>query len=258
MTAREGTSAPGSGCTGSTGTPPAPPVEHGRRVSAMFGRIAGWYDLLNRSLSLGQDVIWRRRLVEALEPAPGGTVLDLAAGTLDVSLEILRRQPGSRVLAMDFSEPMLRRGMPKVPAQLSGRIAPVLADGLRLPLPTASVDGATIAFGIRNILPRPQALAELRRVIRPGGRLCILEFGSGKSRIWRGIYNLYPERILPAAGRLVSGDSQAYRYLADTIREFPTAAELAQELHEAGFAQVSWTPLLSGIVYIHVGRVANS
>jgi demethylmenaquinone methyltransferase/2-methoxy-6-polyprenyl-1,4-benzoquinol methylase len=116
------------------------------------------------------------------------------------------------------------------------------------------VDAATIAFGIRNITPREAAFADLARVVAPGGRLCVLEFGSGRTRIWRGIYNLYLNRILPLVGRLISGDEGAYRYLADTIRSFPDAAELGQEMRAAGFEDVYWLPLCSGIVYIHVAR----
>lgn len=228
------------------------PEEHGRSVAAMFGRIARWYDLLNRTLSLGLDIIWRRRLVEAAQVPPAGRVLDLAAGTLDVSLEILRQQPGATVLAMDFAEPMLRRGLPKIPAERAGQIATVLADGRSLPLPSGSVDAATIAFGIRNIVPRSRAFEELHRVLRPGGRLCVLEFGSGRARIWQGLYNFYLGWILPAIGRLVSGDSGAYRYLAETIREFPQADGLAAEMRAAGFDRVHWQRLTSGIVYIHV------
>jgi len=114
----------------------------------------------------------------------------------------------------------------------------------------------TIAFGIRNILPRAAAFAEIFRVLKPGGRLCVLEFGSGRTRIWKGLYNLYLNRLLPLAGRLVSGDAGAYRYLAETIAAFPAAGELAEEMRAAGFNRVLWLPLLSGIVYIHVAEKA--
>lgn len=231
--------------------------EHGRRVASMFGRIAGWYDFLNHALSLGQDVYWRYRLARTLRLPANGMVLDLAAGTMDVSLEILRQYPDARVLAMDFAEPMLRKGQRKAAAARRGKAAqPVLADGRFLPLPEASVDAATIAFGIRNIVPRSAAFAEIRRALKPGGRLCVLEFGSGQSRIWKGVYNLYLDRILPLVGSVVSGDRNAYAYLAQTIRGFPPARELAAEMRAAGFEQVYWQPLMSGIVYLHVARKA--
>ncbi len=237
-------------------------AEHGKRVASMFGRIARWYDFLNHSLSLGQDVYWRYRLVRSLRLPKNGMLLDLACGTMDVTLEALRQYPDARVAALeaalDFSGPMLARGRDK--AARAGKapvVLPALADGRRLPLPDASVDAASIAFGIRNILPREDAFRELYRVLRPGGRLCVLEFGSGRTRIWKGLYNFYLDRLLPFAGKLVSGDSGAYRYLADTIREFPDARALGAEMLASGFSDVRWQPHLSGIVYVHVARKAD-
>ncbi len=229
---------------------------HGREVSSMFGRIARWYDLLNHVLSLGQDIYWRHQLVRMarLPKDSEGVVLDLASGTLDVSLEFLRRHPKLRVLSMDFSGPMLLRGRDKIPDRDSHRIFLALADGRRLPLPDACVDCVTIAFGIRNILPRADACAEALRVLRPGGRFCILEFGTGHRRIWRGVYNFYLSSLLPRIGGLISGDSGAYVYLAETIKAFPPAEVLGQELLDAGFSEVYFRPMLSGIVYLHAAR----
>jgi demethylmenaquinone methyltransferase/2-methoxy-6-polyprenyl-1,4-benzoquinol methylase len=219
----------------------------------MFGRIARWYDFLNHGLSLGQDIYWRNRLVRLVRTEPDGLVLDLAAGTLDVSRETMRRHPGVRVAALDIAQPMLERGLDKLNAVECRRLVAAVADGRRLPMPDACADAVTIAFGIRNIIPREEAFAEILRVLKPGGRLCILEFGTGKARIWKGIYNFYLQRLLPTIGRLVSRDAEAYRYLADTIAAFPDARELAREMHAAGFETVSWQPLCSGIVYLHVG-----
>ncbi|MGJ3521959.1 ubiquinone/menaquinone biosynthesis methyltransferase [Nitratidesulfovibrio sp. D1] len=230
------------------------PCGHARSVSGMFGRIADWYDLLNRVLSGGLDRYWRYRLVRHVVPGPTGRVLDLAAGTLDVSLEIVRQHPGTRVPALDFCRPMLQRGRGKLSGETARAIWPATADGRRLPLADASVDCVTIAFGIRNILPRSDAFAEILRVLAPGGRLCVLEFGAGKTPVWRGLYNFYLNRVLPMVGRAVSGDSGAYRYLADTIMAFPTADELAGEMAEAGFGRVFHLPLTSGIVRLHVAE----
>jgi demethylmenaquinone methyltransferase/2-methoxy-6-polyprenyl-1,4-benzoquinol methylase len=226
------------------------PNEHGRRVSGLFDNIAGWYDFLNHFLSAGQDIYWRRRLVRYLRPGNTGTVLDLAAGTLDVSREIRRQHPGLRVLSLDFSRPMLCRGKSKIAGDSS--TLPVQADGRALPLPDGCVDTVTIAFGIRNILPRTDAYREIVRVLAPGGRLCILEFGTGQARIWRGLYNFYLGTVLPHIGRFFSRNPEAYQYLADTILAFPDARALARELANAGFDQVGSQPLCSGIVYIHV------
>jgi len=225
-----------------------------RRVAGMFGRVAGSYDLLNHVLSAGLDIAWRRAMVRALL-APGlplGPILDLAAGTLDVSIAVARRCK-RRVLAADVCAPMLLAGRGKLDEPERRRIFPVVADGRVLPLPDASVAGATIAFGIRNIRPRPDALAELARVIRPGGRLLVLEFGTGKRRMWGGLYNFYLRQILPKIGKLISGDDEAYRYLAETIREFPEEATLAEEMRQAGFADVGYRAMAGGIVFLHAG-----
>ncbi|CCO22432.1 ubiquinone/menaquinone biosynthesis methyltransferase [Maridesulfovibrio hydrothermalis] len=232
--------------------------EHGKKVAAMFGRIAGWYDFLNHFLSGGQDIYWRYRLAKLVRPAKEGLVLDLAAGTLDVSVELTRQYPDVKVLAMDFAYPMLSCGKgKKLEGKHIGRsevIAAIQADGKKLPLPDCCLDGATISFGIRNILPREDAYKEVLRALKPGARFCILEFGSGSKRIWKGVYNFYLNKVLPLMGKVVSGDSGAYSYLADTIRSFPDERTLGEELQNAGFGRVMFIPLLSGIVYIHVAE----
>ncbi|GAB7022073.1 ubiquinone/menaquinone biosynthesis methyltransferase [Salidesulfovibrio brasiliensis] len=241
--------------TENTAHPAVDPEEHGRKVSDMFGRIAGWYDFLNHFLSLGQDIYWRYRLARAAKPAPDGFVLDLAAGTMDVSMELLRQYPGIRVAALDYSLPMLEQGKrKKLKNGRENRIFPVHADGRALPLPDASMDAATIAFGIRNIVPREEAWSEFYRVLKPGARLCVLEFGTGSRRVWKGLYNFYLDRMLPGVGRIVSGDEDAYRYLADTIRTFPDERSLAREMAEAGFGRVYHVPMMSGIVFLHVAE----
>lgn len=229
-------------------------ASHGCQVAGMFGRIAGWYDFLNHFLSLGLDIHWRSRLVAQLNlPSTRPTrVLDLAAGTLDVSLAVAKRNPLCRIAAADFCLPMLRRGQAKLARRKVGAVDPVQADALALPFVDECFDGATIAFGIRNILPREGAYAEILRTLKPGGRLCILEFGSGRQRIWGGVYNLYLNRLLPRLGKLFSKDHGAYEYLARTIREFPDAKTLERELQDAGFVRVWHESMASGIVVVHV------
>ncbi|MDR3640351.1 MAG: ubiquinone/menaquinone biosynthesis methyltransferase [Humidesulfovibrio sp.] len=230
---------------------------HGRQVAAMFGRIARWYDFLNHTLSLGLDIYWRWRLARVALPEPGGAVLDLAAGTLDVSLALIRQYPDIRVAAVDYTLPMLVRGKHKLTGGPDKRILPVQGDGRKLPLADESMDAATIAFGIRNIRPRMAAHREVLRCLKPGGRFCILEFGTGRRKVWGGLYNFYLESVLPALGRLVSGDRAAYRYLAETIREFPDERQLSRELMDAGYARVFHVAMLSGIVYLHVAEKAG-
>lgn len=229
---------------------------HDAAVAGMFGRIARFYDLLNRLLSLGVDQYWRKVLARNVRLGQGGVVLDLAAGTLDVALAVRRRYPTALVPALDFCPPMLALGRRKLKDENARRILPVAADAKQLPLPDASVDCITMAFGIRNILPREAAFAEMLRVLRPGGRACILEFGSGQERIWGGLYNFYLNQILPRVGRMFSKDPAAYGYLADTIRAFPTARKLEEEMLRTGFARAWHLKLTSGIVCLHVGEKA--
>lgn len=223
-------------------------------VGEMFGRIAGVYDFLNHFLSLGIDRGWREKLAAEVRLGHTGMVLDLAAGTLDVALTILRQHPGAIIPAIDFCPPMLARGRRKLNDDAQkNHIFPCAGDALRLPLPDNCADSVTMAFGIRNIQPRTDAFREMFRVLAWGGKACILEFGSGQERIWGGIYNIYLGHILPGIGKLVARDDAAYAYLARTIRDFPPAAALASEMAEAGFVNVGWRKLTSGIVCLHWG-----
>lgn len=219
----------------------------------MFASIAPWYDFLNHTLSLGLDFYWRKQLIQRLEPGSGERILDLAAGTLDVSLGLLRREPGCRVWAADISLPMLLFGRTKLRGKANS-LQRLCADARQIPLLPESAHKVGIAFGIRNIQPRKQAYAQILQVLKPGGRLAILEFGSARAKIWKGLYNIYLQRVLPFVGRMVSRDSQAYSYLAQSILEFPSAPELARELQDAGFCGISHQPLTSGIVNIHLAH----
>ncbi len=230
---------------------------HEQAVSTMFGRIVSWYDVLNTVLSCGLDRWWRKRLVQEVRLGTTGKVLDLAAGTMDLSLAIRKRYPEVAVPALDFCPPMLLQGRKKLTQGNEYKVWPVAADAKRLPLPAQSVDCITIGFGIRNVLPRSEAFKEMHRVLIPGGRVCILEFGSGKNKIWGGFYNFYLRKLLPKIGKIFSGDAKAYDYLADTIIAFPTARELEEELREAGFVCAWHIPLTSGIVCIHVAEKAR-
>lgn len=222
-----------------------------KQVAEMFGRITPCYDLLNRVLSLGSDIYWRKQLVRSVSMGPRGRLLDLAAGTLDVSRAVARTYPASSVVSVDLSRAMLVRGKTKVDPN---RVQPICGNALAIPLIDASADCVTIAFGIRNISPRSQAYAEIHRVLAPGGKLCILEFGAVRPGLWGRIYTRYLHSILPRIGTLVTGDSGAYSYLADTISSFPSADVLASELAQAGFVQVGYTPMSAGIVWLHTAR----
>ncbi|MBA3918930.1 MAG: dimethylmenaquinone methyltransferase [Gemmatimonas sp.] len=222
-------------------------------VQQMFSDIAPRYDLLNHVLSLNIDKRWRARALEALawRATPSGRYLDLCAGTLDVGA-LLVRQPGFTgfVAGADFAVPMLQHGTGKAPRQ---RLAPVGADALQLPFAPASLDGAIVAFGIRNVADLDAGLREVHRVLKPGARFVILEFSTPPSALVRAGYHFYFHRVLPFVGRLVSGHRSAYTYLPMSVAQFPTEEALAQCMRAAGFGTVTWQRLTFGIAAIHTG-----
>ena len=235
------------------GTPLPPPETKATEVRRMFGAIAPRYDLLNHLLSLNRDRAWRRHAVDRLlEHAPrDGVYLDACAGTFDLSVELADRAAfHGTVLGFDFAYPMLAAGRSK----LSGRnILPACADALQLPLPSASVDGAMVAFGVRNLADLDTGLRELARVLRPGARLLILEFMTPHWQPFRALYLLYFRRVLPLIGRLISKHGSAYDYLPASVLQFPEPAELARRMAAAGFSSVQWDVMTGGIVAAHRG-----
>ncbi|HEX9483749.1 MAG TPA: ubiquinone/menaquinone biosynthesis methyltransferase [Gemmatimonadaceae bacterium] len=227
-------------------------------VRTIFEELAPRYDLLNHLLSLNIDRLWRRRALRELdwERRPAGRYLDLCAGTLDVGAE-LARQSGFRgfILGADFAIPMLQAGAGKAPVQ---RLAPVAADALELPIGDESVDGAVVAFGIRNVAQLDLALREVHRVLTPGAKFVILEFTTPRFWLMRRGYQFYFHQIVPFIGGLVSGHRTAYRYLPSSVSHFPGEPELAAHMRAAGFANVSWSSLTFGIAAIHVGTRPQS
>ena len=231
-----------------------PAEEKAAHVRRMFSSIAPRYDLLNHVLSLNIDKAWRRRAVDVLqwERKPDGRYLDNCAGTLDLACELARR-PGfaGSVVGSDFTLAMLSGGQHKI-----GRLAvePVCADALALPYPDATFDGATVGFGVRNLADLDAGLAEMARVLKPGGRLVILEFTTPSWQPFRGLYFLYFRRILPAVGSLVSKHDSAYSYLPESVLRFPEPPELAAMMERVGFAGVSYRRLTGGIAALHWGN----
>ncbi len=224
-------------------------VDHGEAVRAMFDRIAPTYDLLNRLLSAGIDVRWRARAVAELARAPGGEILDLCAGTLDLAAVIERTYPTRRVVAADFAADMLARGRDK-----TRRTEVVVADALDLPFDAGRFAGVICGFGLRNLSDPARGIAEATRVLAPGGRLVVLELfrpEPGLRGIFtRGFHAAYGRVVLPLAGRAVSGDGEAYGYLARSMASFLTRRELEALLRARGLVDVRGVDLTCGIASI--------
>jgi demethylmenaquinone methyltransferase/2-methoxy-6-polyprenyl-1,4-benzoquinol methylase len=227
----------------------------GGRVRGMFSEIAPRYDLVNRLLSGGIDVAWRRTTVRRAPPPAAGAILDVCCGTGDLALAYAAVSgPGVRIVASDFCRPMLDCGVDK--ARRAGRaIEWVEADAMDLPFPAASFDLVTVAFGLRNIADTERGLAEMARVTRPGGRLAILEFSLPTSRLVRAGYLWYFRRVLPWIGNTVARSrSDAYTYLNRSVEEFPSGEPLARLVRAAGFDTVEMVPLTLGIATLSIAR----
>ena len=235
----------------------SPHSDHPERnaVWRMFDRIARRYDLLNRLLSFGRDQAWRRALVRGIPPGADLCVVDLATGTADVLLAARDAGLSLRLgVGVDPSGGMIALGREKVrrPAG-SAPLYLVRGDACALPLAEASVDAITMAFGIRNVADVDAALREMRRVLRPGGRALILEFSLPENRLIRRAYLLYFRHVLPRIGGLISGDAAAYRYLNQTVEQFPYGAAFCAKMSAAGFADVSARPMTFGVATVYAG-----
>lgn len=226
-----------------------------KAVNSMFARIAGRYDVANHLLSGGVDYWWRQRLVRVVHDAHPGAVLDLATGSGDVAFALADGlPPGTPITGMDFCQPMLDEAVKK--RSDSPRWTEIefqQGDGMSLPLSDRSFDTVTISFGLRNMADRHKALSEMRRVLRPGGRLFVLEFS--QPFFWfRPFYYAYLKFVLPVVAGVVTGDKSAYEYLCGSIELFPDRAGISAEIVRAGFSSVHATPMTFGIVALHEAR----
>ncbi len=233
---------------------PASELEHSAAVRDMFSGIAGKYDFLNHFLTVNIDKRWRRRVTRMLNDVltrENPVILDVACGTGDLALELAKHK-NARVFATDFCRPMLAIAKTKA-SDCSFNVPLIEADGLRLSFPDDTFDAVTIAFGLRNFSNWQDGLAELRRVLKPGGKLAVLEFSTPYIQGFKQLFAFYFAQILPRIGGLVSGSRGAYEYLPDSVSKFPDQEELAKMMRQIGFSDVEYANLTGGIAAIHIG-----
>jgi demethylmenaquinone methyltransferase/2-methoxy-6-polyprenyl-1,4-benzoquinol methylase len=223
----------------------------------MFDAIAPTYDRLNHMLSFGLDIRWRKKAIGLLREKEGGRILDIAAGSGDVSLELLSIRP-SKVVGIDFSLNMLRVFQAKIRARGAESVIEVVSgDALSLPFSDGTFDATIVAFGIRNFADRLRSLKEMHRVLAGGGLSLILELSRPTAPVLAQMYDLYARVGLPLVGRIISRHTSAYRYLPDSIAQFPDRSEFLQLIHEAGFAEARALPLTFGASTVYLGRKQN-
>ncbi len=220
-----------------------------QHIGLLFDRIAGTYDGLNHGLSLNIDRLWRRKAVAVMPPA--AHVLDVAIGTADLTIEILRRGKAERVTGMDLSCEMMRIGEEKVERVKLKEVEFVYGNAQQMSFPDDTFDGVTCAFGCRNFSDLDAGLREMYRVLKPGGQVTILEFSYPSNRLVRALYDLYFTRILPWIGRIVSRDKTAYTYLNRSVKSFCWGETFVQHLHDAGFREEHFIPLTFGIATLY-------
>ena len=220
----------------------------------MFTRIARRYDLMNSLMTGGRHHAWRGRVAAAATEAPAGPALDLATGTADLAIALRLRNPGRLIVGADFSDGMLQVGRGKLDAGRVARVPLLAADALALPFPDGGFDAATVAFGARNLADLDAGLREMARVVRPGGRVVVLEI-TAPERL-RAAEGVWFDRVVPRLGRAVGGDGAAYAYLPASAKRFPRPPELAARMARAGLGDIRFRTFVGGLVALHHGRVA--
>ncbi len=224
------------------------------KIQTMFSSIASKYDFLNRLLSFGRDRYWRKFAVSQLPMVKEGLFLDAATGTGDVALEIVKQRPDAKIIGVDFSEQMVELGKRKISKTgYQNKIEIRSGDITSLPFEDEIFDAAIIAFGIRNIPDYKTGLRDMARVVKNGGKIIILEFTSVQSQFFRLLFRIYLRRVLPFIGGIISGKKGAYKYLSDSVMDFPGPEEFKKIMEETGLKEVTYYPLTFSIVTVHAG-----
>ena len=231
-----------------------PESEKAGMVHGVFTSVASKYDVMNDLMSMGIHRIWKDAMMDWLAPRPGQRLLDVAGGTGDVAFRFLGRAPGSSAVVCDMTESMLVEGRQRAEAgAMADRLDWVVGDAMALPFADNSFDVYTISFGIRNVVRIDEALREAYRVLRPGGRLMVLEFSQIPNDLMQKAYDLYSFNVIPTMGQVVTGDRDSYQYLVESIRQFPDQETFAGMIRAAGFGQVKYRNLTMGIAALHSG-----
>ncbi len=231
-----------------------PENEKAGRVQGVFNSVASKYDIMNDVMSVGIHRLWKDAMMDWLAPRPGQRLLDVAGGTGDISFRFLERAGQGHATVLDLTEPMLVEGRKRAEAaNLADSLNWVVGDAMALPFPDNSFDVYTISFGIRNVTRPQQALTEAYRVLRPGGRLMVLEFSQLPNEGLQKLYDLYSFNIIPRMGQLIAGDRDSYQYLVESIRNFPDQDSFLAMVRQAGFENARYRNLSMGIAALHSG-----
>ncbi|MCW1919208.1 bifunctional demethylmenaquinone methyltransferase/2-methoxy-6-polyprenyl-1,4-benzoquinol methylase UbiE [Rhodobacter sp. KR11] len=229
-----------------------PETEKAGLVHGVFTSVASRYDIMNDLMSGGVHRLWKDAMMDWLAPRPDQKLLDVAGGTGDVAFRFLARAPGATATVLDMTESMLIAGQSRAEAQ-NQALTWVVGDAMALPFADNSFDVYTISFGIRNVTRVQDALAEAFRVLKPGGRLMVLEFSQIPNEMMQKAYDLYSFNVIPAMGKMVTGDRDSYQYLVESIRKFPDQETFASMIRQAGFQQVKYRNLTLGVAALHSG-----